>query len=60
MELEELILRVLINEGLDLGSVHNYLLNRSAVLSYIAWLSDEGLIELSLSDNRPVVRTVKR
>ena len=60
MGLEELVLRVLINEGLDLGSVHNYLLNRSAVLSYIAWLSDEGLIELTLSDNRPVVHTVKR
>ena len=53
--LEDLIVRLLSLLGISIDSPHNYLLNRSALLSYIAWLSDDGLLTINTVGNKLVV-----
>jgi len=43
MMLEELIMKIFSSLGISIDSPHNYLLNRSALLLYVTWLSDDGL-----------------
>jgi glyoxylase-like metal-dependent hydrolase (beta-lactamase superfamily II) len=56
--LDDLVVRVLGDFGVD--SLPNYFLNRSALLSYVGWLADEGVVELGFVGGRPVVSRVSR
>lgn len=58
--LEDLIVKLLSSLGINIDSPHNYLLNRSALLSYIAWLADDGLLTINAVGNRLIVSRVKR
>ena len=60
MVLEELVVRLLSLLGVGIDSPHNYLLNRSAILSYITWLADDGLLSISVVGNRLVVSRPRR
>ncbi len=53
--LEELIVRLFSLMGVNIDSPHNYLLNRSAILSYVTWLSDDGLITIKAVDGKLMI-----
>ncbi|ADY02080.1 beta-lactamase domain protein [Vulcanisaeta moutnovskia 768-28] len=57
--LEELIMKIFSSLGISIDSPHNYLLNRSALLSYIAWLSDDGLLTINAVGNKLLVSRLK-
>lgn len=56
--LEDLIGCVLKDLSLTLQNPVNYLLNRSAIMSYVSWLLNEGLADVSVSENRLMVSSV--
>ena len=58
--LEDFIVKLLSLLGISIDSPHNYLLNRSAILSYITWLSDNGLLAINTVDNKLVVSGLRK
>ncbi|MGC8606957.1 MAG: MBL fold metallo-hydrolase [Vulcanisaeta sp.] len=57
--LEELVMKILSSLGISIDSPHNYLLNRSALLSYITWLSDDGLLTINAVGNKLLISRLK-
>ncbi|WP_243666341.1 hypothetical protein [Vulcanisaeta sp. JCM 16159] len=53
--LEDLIVKIFSLLGISIDSPHNYLLNRSALLSYVAWLTDDGLLTIDTVGNKLIV-----
>lgn len=56
--LEDLTMYVLKDLSATLQNPVNYLLNRSAIMSYVSWLLNEGLVEIGVSENKLVVSSV--
>ncbi|WP_243675235.1 hypothetical protein [Vulcanisaeta distributa] len=58
--LEDLIVKVFSLLGISIDSPHNYLLNRSALLSFISWLIDDGLLTIDAVDNKLIVSRLRK
>ncbi|MEM2005051.1 MAG: MBL fold metallo-hydrolase [Zestosphaera sp.] len=53
--LEDLVKYVLRDLSQTLQTPINYLLNRSAIMSYVSWLLNDGLVEMRIIENKPVL-----